>query len=203
MPGPGATPSSDAATQPPEESLRDAPTASGPSPPTTVEALFQSLYGELREVAERCFMAERSGHTLQPTALLHEAYLRLSRSLASQPLEQAEMLPYAARAMREILVDHARKHLAVKRGGDRGRAAVDVDTLPTEIPTDLVLDIDQALEKLAALDERQAKILELRVFAALSVAEVAQALGMSKRSVEREWTMIRSWLRRELDGHGT
>ncbi len=203
MPGPGATPSSDAATQPPEEPSRNETLAGGARPSTTVETLFQSLYGELREVAERCFVAERSGHTLQPTALLHEAYLRLSRSLASQPLEQTELLPYAARAMREILVDHARKHLAVKRGGDRGRAAVDVDTLPTEIPTDLVLDIDQALEKLAALDERQAKILELRVFAALSVAEVAQTLGMSKRSVEREWTMIRSWLRRELDGHGT
>jgi RNA polymerase sigma factor (TIGR02999 family) len=105
--------------------------------------------------------------------------------------------------MREILVDHARKHLAAKRGGDRARSPVDVDTLPAEIPTDLVLDIDQALEKLAALDARQAKILELRVFAALSVAEVAQALDMSKRSVEREWTMVRSWLRRELEDHGS
>ena len=174
-----------------------------PTPPSTVEALFKSLYGELREVAERCFVAERAGHTLHPTALLHEAYLRLARSLQSQRIDQAELLPYAARAMREVVVDHARKHLAAKRGGDRARAAVDVDTLPGEIPTDLVLDIDQALEKLTALDARQAKILELRVFAALSVAEVAQTLDMSKRSVEREWTMIRSWLRRELEDHGS
>ncbi|MFO0896941.1 MAG: ECF-type sigma factor [Pirellulales bacterium] len=200
MPGPGATPSSDAAAQPPHE-LPPRTVAGGP--PSTVEALFKSLYGELREVAERCFVAERAGHTLQPTALLHEAYLRLARSLQSQRIDQAELLPYAARAMREILVDHARKHLAAKRGGDRARAAVDVDTLPGEIPTDLVLDIDQALEKLTALDARQAKILELRVFAALSVAEVAQTLDMSKRSVEREWTMIRSWLRRELEDHGS
>jgi RNA polymerase sigma factor (TIGR02999 family) len=200
MSGPGATSSSDAAAQPPGE-LTGRAAAGGP--PSTVEALFKSLYGELREVAERCFVAERAGHTLQPTALLHEAYLRLARNLQSQQIDRAEMLPYAARAMREILVDHARKHLAAKRGGGRARAAVDVDTLPGEIPTDLVLDIDQALEKLAALDARQAKILELRVFAALSVAEVAQALDMSKRSVEREWMMIRSWLRRELEDHGS
>jgi RNA polymerase sigma factor (TIGR02999 family) len=188
MPRPGATPTSDSAAK---------------AHPTGVEELFQSLYGELREVAERCFHSERAGHTLQPTALLHEAYLRLARHRPTQPLGETELLPYAARAMREILVDHARKHRAVKRGGGRARATLDVDTLPAEIPTALVLDIDQALEKLAGLDPRQAQILELRVFAALSVSEVAQALGMSKRSVEREWTMIRSWLRRELDDHGS
>jgi RNA polymerase sigma-70 factor, ECF subfamily len=162
------------------------------------EQLFADVYAQLRAVASRYMHGERKDHTLQPTALVHEAYVKL---LGQTPVDwqgQAHFLGIAAQAMRQILVDHARRHGAAKRGGDRHRVALDAN-LVIESHRDVdLLALDDALTKLTKLDPRQARMTELRFFAGLSVAEVAKVMGTSKRSVEREWTMVRAWLRREL-----
>jgi RNA polymerase sigma factor (TIGR02999 family) len=162
------------------------------------EQLFADVYAELRAVAARYMHGERQSHTLQPTALVHEAYLKL---LGQTPVDwrgRAHFLVIAAQAMRQILVDHARRRGAAKRGGDRHRIALD-DNLVIESDRDVdLLALEDALAKLTKLDPRQAQMIELRFFAGLSVAEVAKVMGTSKRSAEREWTMVRAWLRREL-----
>jgi RNA polymerase sigma factor (TIGR02999 family) len=141
---------------------------------------------------------ERKSHTLQPTALVHEAYLKLVGHTRVDWQGRAHFLAFAAQAMRQILVDHARRHRAEKRGGDRHRITLD-DNLVVESSRNVdLLALEDALTKLTKLDPRQAQMIELRFFGGLSIAEVAKVMGISKRSVEREWTMVRAWLRREL-----
>jgi RNA polymerase sigma factor (TIGR02999 family) len=141
---------------------------------------------------------ERKNHTLQPTALVHEAYLKLVGQTRVDWQGRAHFLAIAAHAMRQILVDHARRHRAAKRGGNRHCIALD-DNLVIESHRNVdLLAIEDALAKLTKLDPRQAQMIELRFFGGLSITDVAKVMGMSKRSVEREWTMIRAWLRREL-----
>lgn len=162
------------------------------------EQLFADVYAELRTLAAQYLHRERQSHTLQPTALVHEAYLKLLGETRVDWRCRAHLLAIASQAMRQILVDHARRHGAAKRGGDQHRIALD-DNLVIESNRDVdVLALDDALTKLTKLDPRQAQMIELRFFAGLSVAEVAKAMRMSKRSAEREWTMVRAWLRREL-----
>jgi RNA polymerase sigma factor (TIGR02999 family) len=162
------------------------------------EQLFADVYTELRAIAAKYLHRERKGHTLQPTALVHEAYLKLVGQSRVDWQGRAHFLAAAAHAMREILVDHARRHRAAKRGGNQHRIALD-DNLVIESQRDLdLLAIEDALTKLAKLDSRQAQMIELRFFGGLSIAEVAKVMAMSKRSVEREWTMVRAWLRQEL-----
>jgi RNA polymerase sigma-70 factor, ECF subfamily len=162
------------------------------------EQLFADIYTELRGLAARYLHRERKNHTLQPTALVHEAYLKLVGHTRVDWQGRAHFLAIAARAMRQILVDHARRHRAAKRGGNRHRIALD-DNLVTESSRDVdLLTLEDALAKLTKLDPRQAQMIELRFFGGLSIAEVAKVMGISKRSVEREWTMVRAWLRREL-----
>jgi RNA polymerase sigma factor (TIGR02999 family) len=162
------------------------------------EQLFADVYSELRALAARYLRRERKNHTLQPTALVHEAYLKLVGQTRVDCQGRAHFLAMAARAMREILVDHARRHRAAKRGGNRHCIALD-DNLVVESSRDLdLLALEDALTKLAKLDPRQARMVELRFFGGLDIAEVAKVTGTSKRSVEREWTMVRAWLRREL-----
>jgi len=164
------------------------------------EQMFADVYAEMRTIAGRYLRRERKSHTLQPTALVHEAYLKLVGPTHVDWQGRAHFLAVAAHAMREILVDHARRHKAAKRGRNRRRIALDVD-LMAESSRDIdLLALEDALSKLAKLDPRQAKMIELRFFGGLSVAEVAKVMEMSKRSVEREWTMVRAWLRRELRG---
>jgi RNA polymerase sigma factor (TIGR02999 family) len=164
------------------------------------EQLFADVYAELRDLAARYMRRERKSHTLQPTALVHEAYLKL---VGQSPVDwhgRAHFLAFAAKAMRQILVDHARRHGATKRGGGRHLLALDENlALESNRNVDL-LALEDALTKLATLDPRQAQMVELRFFGGLSVAEVAKVMAISKRSVEREWTMVRAWLRRELSG---
>lgn len=164
-----------------------------------MDRLFQSVYGELRNLARKYFQRERTDHTLQPTALVHEAYMQLVDQTRVNWRGRIHFFAVAAQAMRRILVDHARRHGAVKRGGGIGRVTLDEALVPGMQPDQDLLALDDALVKLAQLDARQARIVELRFFGGLSVAEVATVLDMSKRTAEREWTMIRSWLRRELD----
>jgi len=162
------------------------------------EQLFADIYTELRALAARYLHRERQNHTLQPTALVHEAYLKLLGQTRVDWRGRAHFFAIASQAMRQILVDHARRRGAAKRGGDRHRISLD-DNLVIESHRDVdLLALEDALTKLTKLDARQAQMIELRFFAGLSIAEVAKVMGMSKRSAEREWTMVRAWLRREL-----
>ena len=162
------------------------------------EQLFEDVYTELRALAARYLHRERKDHTLQPTALVHEAYLKLVGHTRVDWQGRAHFLAIAAQAMRQILVDHARRHRAAKRGGHRHRIALD-DNLVVESSRDVdLLAMEAALTRLTKLDPRQAQMVELRFFGGLSIEEVAKVMKISKRSVEREWTMVRAWLRREL-----
>ncbi len=162
------------------------------------EQLFAEVYSELRALAARYLRRERKDHTLQPTALVHEVYLKLVGQTHVDWQGRAHFLAVAAHAMRQILVDHARRHQAAKRGGHRQRIALD-DNLVIEPDRNLdLLPLEDALTKLTKRDPRQAKMIELRFFGGLDIAEMAEVTGISKRSAEREWTMVRAWLRREL-----
>lgn len=164
----------------------------------SAERLLPIVYDQLRDIAARQMRGEAENNTLQPTALVHEAYLKLVDQSRVDWKGRTHFVAVAAQAMRRILVDHARHRQALKRGGEFRRITLD-EGLAAEWQTDQdVLSLDCALEKLAQLDQGQARIVELRFFGGLQIDEVAEALGMSKRSVEREWTMIRAWLRREL-----
>ncbi|MCB9524535.1 MAG: sigma-70 family RNA polymerase sigma factor [Myxococcales bacterium] len=159
--------------------------------------LLPLVYDELRRRAGALMRRERAGHTLQPTALVHEAYLRMIRqeeALAGR----SHFFALSAQMMRRVLVDHARGRGRHKRGGDQIRVELD-EKLKLSVERDHdVLALDEALQRLAELDPRQAQIVELRFFGGLTVAEVAEVLQVSKRTVEAEWTMIKAWLRREL-----
>jgi RNA polymerase sigma factor (TIGR02999 family) len=159
------------------------------------DRLIPVVYDELRRRARRHLEHERPGHTLGPTGLVHETYLRLCEQ--NQPSRnRAQFFAIASRLMRRILVDHARARVAAKRG--RGlRLTLVEERTPAAAPPDL-LDLDAALEELAALDEDQARLVELRYFGGLSLVETARALGWSHAKASREWAIARSWLYRRL-----
>jgi RNA polymerase sigma factor (TIGR02999 family) len=155
------------------------------------------IYEELRTLARQYMRHESPSHTLQPTALVHEAMLRMAHRKALAARGKTHVYALCARAMRNILVDHARRKSSSKRGGRRIRVELDERLLPAKGDQDL-LDLNAMLERLAQLDPRQAELVELRVFGGMTVDEAAAALGVSKRTAEREWTAARAWLRREL-----
>jgi RNA polymerase sigma-70 factor, ECF subfamily len=159
------------------------------------------LYGELRRVAAGALGRERRDHTLQPTALVHEAFLRLVGQRAGWQ-SRAHFLGVAAQAMRRILVDHARRRSAAKRPDPRARVTLSGLALPGGAVDVDLLDLDGALARLAELDPRAARVVELRGFAGCSAAEAAEVLGVSEATVARDWRMAQSWLRRELGGGG-
>lgn len=160
---------------------------------------LSDAYDELRDVAYRYLSRERAGHTLQPTALVHEAYLRLMKQANFAELDGPRFVYAAARSMRLILVDHTRRRTALKRGGRGNRIALDelVD-LYQERAFDL-LALDEALDRLNEHDAQLGRIVELRFFGGLSLAETASALEVSTRTVERGWRFARMWLARELE----
>ncbi len=157
--------------------------------------LLPLVHAELHRLAQRLMSGERADHTLQPTALLHEAWLRLCEPGADYA-GRAHFLRVAARAMRNVLVDHARARLAHKR---RGGARVDVDGLAVAGDAESVLAVDETLARLHALDPQLGQLVELRFFGGLDNPSVAEALGISLRSVERGWRMARAFLLRDLD----
>jgi RNA polymerase sigma factor (TIGR02999 family) len=162
------------------------------------DSLFPLVYDELRRLASQAFRG-RQGQTLQPTALVHEAYLHLAGGEGAAWESRAHFFAVASMAIRQILIQHARRRVALKRGGDRERLTLaDVATPSRDAEVDL-LALDEALDLLAARDERQARIVQLRFFGGLSVDEVAEVVGVSKTTVEGEWRMARAWLRRQLD----
>ncbi len=138
------------------------------------------------------------GNTLQPTLIVHEAYLRLIQQRSGPIADRAYFLAAAAGTIRRLLVDHDRKRRAAKRGGEQLRVDLDPELLTTENREYRLFDINQALEKLARRDPRQARVVELRFFAGLTIAEVASVLEVSARSVDEDWAMARAWLKREL-----
>lgn len=162
-------------------------------------ALLPLVYEELRAIARGQLSRERKDHTLQATALLHEAWMKLGDIERAAPKDRAHFLAIAARTMRQILVDHARRKKAGKRGEgwDRVTLGVAVDQLERQ-ELDLVA-LDEALKRLAEHDRRKARVVELRFFAGMSMAEVAEVLGVSVRTAEGDWYMARAWLRRQLD----
>jgi len=168
--------------------------------PGALGALTPALYAELRRLAAAYLRRERTGHTLQPTALVHEAYMRLvdQRQVAWE--NRAHVLGVAAQLMRRILVDHARARARIKRAGMLTRVTFEgIDVPAAERDVDLV-ELDDALRELAAVDEQLSRIVELRYFAGLTVEESADVLGTSTRTVDRAWATARAWLRRRLEG---
>ena len=164
-----------------------------------VERLMPLVYAELRDIAERHFRRERPGHTLQPTAVVHEAYFRLVDQTRVTWKNRGHFFAVASQAMRRILIDHARAHLAEKRGGREMPVTLDVGIASPEPVEDVdLLALDEALIRLKALDDGQARIVELRFFGGLSIEETAEAMETSASSVKREFRSARAWLFREL-----
>ncbi len=167
-----------------------------------LDQLLPVVYRELHRQAEHFMRAQPPGHTLQTTALVHEAYLRLAIRDRPEWKGRAHFFGVAAKAMRSILVDHARARGAAKRGG--GTQAVTLSNLEDTDGQELdVLELDDALERLAELDPRKGSLVELRYFAGLSIEEAAESLGVSPATAKREWRLARAWLRRELDREST
>lgn len=169
--------------------------------PTAAEQLLPLVYDELRRLAAEKMAQEKPGHTLQPTALVHEAYLRLvgtAKPQAASWSSRGSFLVAAAEAMRRILVDNARRKKSVKRGGGRARADFDEANLAAPEASAELLAVDEALATLAQTDPQAADLVKLRYFAGLSLPEVAEALNISPRSADRLWAYARAWLRRAV-----
>lgn len=162
-----------------------------------LEELVPLVYDELRRVAHRYLRHERPDHTLQSTALVHEAYLRLQKQGAKEFENRAHFFAISAQLMRQILVEHARRRLAAKRAGGHRLALDDSVSLVKSKSVDLVL-LDDALTGLARLDPRQSRIVELRFFSGLSIDETSSVLGISPATVKRDWTTARVWLLHEM-----
>jgi RNA polymerase sigma factor (TIGR02999 family) len=161
------------------------------SDPAAPGGYFPLVYDELRRLAAARLAGERPGHTLDATALVHEAYLRLGGAAFE---DRGAFLRAAALAMQHILVDHARRRLSAKRGGPARRFALDEADRAVVADPDVVLDVDEALSRLAAEDAGSADVARLRLFAGLSIDEAAEALGLSRATAFREWAYARSWL---------
>jgi RNA polymerase sigma factor (TIGR02999 family) len=167
---------------------------------TTADKAFEVVYGELRRMAAGIMKAERADHTLQPTALVHEAYCRLVDQTRLGWQNRAHFFGIAARAMRQILAYHARGRAAAKRGGGWCRVELD-ERLGVAAPSDVeLIELDGALTRLSTMDERMAKIVEFRVFGGLTAEEVAHVLGVSRRTVQDDWSVAKMWLAHELAG---
>ncbi len=163
-----------------------------------VNQLLPLVYDELRRIATDYLSHERSDHTLQPTALVHEAYLRLVNQRTAGWNDRAQFFGVAAKAMRRILVDRARMHKAAKRGGGAAKLELDEAVANFEERAMDLVALDEALEKLAEIDERKARVVELRFFGGLTAPEAAKVLDCPLRTIERDWTLAKAWLRAEI-----
>jgi RNA polymerase sigma-70 factor, ECF subfamily len=165
---------------------------------SALSELMPIVYGELRRLAGAYLRREGPGHTLQPTALVNEAYLKLVDQQRARWQNRAQFFGVAARLMRRILIDHARARRAAKRGGGPHSFHLSLDALAADAPEADLLAVHEALERLAAIDPQQGRIVELRFFGGLSIEETAEVLGVGHATVERDWKVARAWLRREL-----
>jgi RNA polymerase sigma factor (TIGR02999 family) len=165
-----------------------------------VEGLLPLVYAELREMADRQLRRESPGHTLSPTALVHEAYIRLVDQTRVQWRGRAHFFAVASQAMRRVLVDHARRHRAARRGGGVRPLALDEVEIPLQERAEALVALDEALHRLEQLDARMARVVELRFFGGLTEPEAAEVLGVAERTVRRDWVKAKGWLLRELEG---
>jgi RNA polymerase sigma factor (TIGR02999 family) len=166
------------------------------------ERLMPLIYDELRRLADAYLRRERSDHTLQPTALVNEAYLRLVDQSRVDWQNRHHFYGIAAQMMRRVLVDHAREHAAEKRGGPRRKVSLDESDIPTDERAADLVALDEALRKLAEVFPRKGRVVEMRFFGGFSVEETAGVLGVSDKTVMREWESAKLWLYRELDSEG-
>jgi RNA polymerase sigma factor (TIGR02999 family) len=166
--------------------------------PATVDRLFAAVYDELRRVAHHALLRERPGHTLGTTGLVHETYFKLVDQSRVEWHDRAHFFGVAARAMRQILVDHARRRGALKRGGRVELLALEEGLVAAEERADAFLAVDDALTRLAAHDAGMAQVVECRFFAGLTEEETAEATGTSLRTVQRQWRRAKAWLYQEL-----
>lgn len=168
-----------------------------------LDALLPLVYAELRRMARHYLGQERSDHTLQSTALVHEAYVRLAKQQLPEWQNRAHFFAVAAQLMRQILVDHARAHRASKRGGDTYKIAIEeLEHKAKPIDIDIVA-LDDALKTLADMDVQQSRVVELKFFGGLSNEETAEVLGVSASTVKRDWVTARAWLHREIERGAT
>jgi RNA polymerase sigma factor (TIGR02999 family) len=164
-----------------------------------LDKLMPLVYSELRRLASNYLRRERGEHTLQPTALVNEAYLKLVNQRNAKWQNRAHFFGISAQLMRRILVDHARQHRAVKRGGsEQQRISITSAEKVVEQPEVDILALHEALEELARMDEQQSRIVELKFFGGLSIEEIAEVFGIGHATVERDWKLARAWLRRQL-----
>jgi RNA polymerase sigma factor (TIGR02999 family) len=182
-----------------EFSATDLLLRAGAGQPGALDSIFPLVYDELRRLAHRQLTRESTGRTLTTTELVHEAYLRLIDQTRVEWTGRAHFLGIAAIAMRRILVDRARGRQRIKRGGDRKAVSLDQIDLSADERADLVVALDEALNRLRELDERQARVVECRFFGGMTEDETAEALGIGVRTVKRDWAKARSWLYTELD----
>lgn len=163
-----------------------------------IESLMPLVYEELRRLAHARLWGERHGHTLNTTALVHEAYLNLANAQEIDWNNRTHFYAVAARVMRRVLIDYARRRNRLKRDGDKNRVTLDEALIVDEGRYEELLALDEALTRLEAFDERACRIVEARYFGGLSIAETADALGISAATVKRDWTTAKAWLKREL-----
>jgi RNA polymerase sigma factor (TIGR02999 family) len=163
-----------------------------------MERLFPLVYEELRRIAHRALRVERTGHTLGPTGLVHEAYLRLVDQTRLEYRDRAHFFGIAARAMRQILVDYARRHRAAKRGGAKPVIALDESVLAVEDRAEALLALDEALRDLEVLDPRLGQIVQCRFFGGMTEEETAEVVGVTSRTVRRDWLKAKGWLHHQL-----
>ncbi|MBI1850674.1 MAG: sigma-70 family RNA polymerase sigma factor [Planctomycetes bacterium] len=183
---------------PPDDDVTKLLHAAAQGQPLAAEQLLPVVYAQLRALAQKYMLGERAEHTLQATALVHEAYLRLVGNTEITWKDRGHFYMAAANAMRRVLVDHARRSGAVKRGGDWNNVSLHLADLAEGRGLGELLVVDDAIEKLTTVDAQAAAIVRLRFFAGLSVDETALALGLSPRTVDREWDYARAWLRKAL-----
>lgn len=167
--------------------------------PAAAESLFPLLYEELRRIAHRQLSGERDGHTLSTTALVHEAYFKLAGQTRTQFSSRAHFLSVAARAMRRVLVTHARKVRAEKRGGEWRRLDLDEVDIPVDDRAEALVVLDGALHRLSMLNPRLSQVVECRFFGGMTELETAEALGVTERTVRRDWIKAKGWLLRDLE----
>jgi RNA polymerase sigma factor (TIGR02999 family) len=188
-----------------EQEITEALAALSRGAPGAMDRLMPLVYRELKGIAHRQLAAEAGGHTLSTTAVVHEAYLRLAEQSKTQWVDRGQFFALASRVMRRVLIDYARQHQAARRGGpDRSAVALEFlehgDSLALSIPerADSLVALDEALEGLHSMDERLARVVECRFFAGLNEVETSEALGVSQRTVARDWQMARAWLHEAL-----
>jgi RNA polymerase sigma factor (TIGR02999 family) len=184
--------------QPPSESFTELLHKWTGGDQSALEVIIDRAYSELRKIARRCLSAERSEHTIQATALIHEAYLQLVDGPQVQWQDRAHFFAIVAKLMRRILIDHARARGSAKRGGQVRRVNLDEALVVAAELNPEILRLDEQLKRLATFDSRKAQVVEMRYFGGLTADEISSVLGISPQSVNRDWSLAKAWLVREM-----